>query len=69
MVATPQQNRELKVMSPEQLAECFGVHVDYVTKHFCTIPGFPFIKIGKRYFFESNLVYEWMKQNKGSVFE
>lgn len=61
-------NKELCILNTKQLAEKFGVNTDYVTGVLCKIADFPFTRIGKRYFFEETLVYDWMKQNQGSTF-
>ena len=60
---------EFCILNTKDMAELFGVTPDYITRVFCRIPGFPFTKVGKMYFFDKSLVQKWMVQNQGNTFQ
>ena len=62
------QDTTSHMMSLTEVAEYFGMNNEYVSKEIFTIPGFPVMKIKKRYFVDSGLLKEWIVQNKNSTF-
>lgn len=56
------------MMSVNETAEFFGCNEEYVRTHLCRIKGFPYIRIGRRYFIHKDGLEKWLKSNYGSVF-
>ena len=56
------------MMTIKETAEFFGVKADYVRSVLCHIKGFPYVRIGKRYFIHKKGLEKWIERHYGDVF-
>ena len=64
---TPEEMNEMMTLT--DVAEYFGVNKEYVRKNMLKIKGFPYVRIGRRYFIHRAGLEKWVKKNYGSKYQ
>ena len=56
------------MMTVSETAKFFGCKAEYVRAVLCQIKGFPYVRIGKRYFIYRDGLKKWIEKHYGSYF-
>ena len=59
----------LNMLTVKDISNIFKCSDNYVRETLCSIKGFPFVRIGKRYFFDEEAVHKWIENNYGITYK